>query len=165
MSIHQLANPCWTVAPRLPREDGDPCYDTRAEALGEIREAWDEDRAGALGLVATALERPWWREVCWQLSRLRPGAPRPRQMPAGCWVVQCDGECEYVLDDEDEGCTFHHGSAAEARKTVASYEWVYSADGRFVFCEECAPADAALPPLSPDEQEAAGQLVIPGVIP
>jgi hypothetical protein len=122
MTIHQLREPCWTITPRLSDEDGDPCYDTRADALADIREAWDTDREHARGLVATALERAWWREFCWRLSRLRPGAPKPRQ--AGrCWVAACDGECEMVLDEEDECCVFHHGSAAEAGKTVASY-WV-----------------------------------------
>jgi hypothetical protein len=165
MTIHQLADPCWTIVPKLPVEDGGPCYGTRAGALAAIREAWDEDRERVRGLAATVLEEGWRREFRWLLSRLRPGAPRPRQMPARCWVVQCDGECEMVLDEEDECCVYHHRSAAEAASTVASCEWVYSADGRLVFCEEDAPEDAAPPPLSPAEQEAAGQLVIPGVIP
>jgi hypothetical protein len=162
MTVHQLRGPCWTVTPRLSDEDGDPCYDARADALADIRDAWDTDREHARGLVATALERAWWREFCWRLSRLRPCAPKPRQ--AGrCWVAQCDGECEMVLDEEDECCVFHHGSAAEAAKTVASYGWVYSADGRFVFCEEDAPEDAAPPSPTPAELEAAGQMRLPGL--
>lgn len=165
MTIHQLKSPCWAIIPGLPREDGDPCYDTRAGALADIREVWDEDRRDAQGLVSAALEKAWWREFRWLLSRLRPGAPRPRQSATRCWVVQCDGECEMVLDEEDEGYTFHHGSAAEAGKTVASYDWAYSTDGRFVFCEECAPADSVPPPPSPAELEAAGQLRLPGVLP
>jgi len=79
-------------------------------------------------------------------------------------VVQCDGECEYVIDEEDEGYTVHHKSRTEAEETVADYEWAYSADGRLVFCGDDAPEDGQEPPLSPAEQEAAGQLVIPGVV-
>ena len=165
MTIHQLKESCWAITPRLSDEDGDPCYGTRAEALTDIREAWDTDRAHVRGLVATALEKAWWQEFRWLLSRLRPGAPRPRQAAVRCWTVQCDGECEAVLDEEDEGYVFHHDSAAKARRTVASYGWVYSADGRSVFCEEDAPEDGQVPPPSPAELEAAGQLVLPGVLP
>jgi hypothetical protein len=159
MTIHQLGAPCWTVIPRLSDEDGDPCYGSRAEALTAIREAWDMDRDWTFDDRL----RVWWREFRFRVSRLRPGAPRPRRTAGRCWLVQCDGECETVLDTEDEGVTFHHRSAAEAAKTVASYEWVYSADGRSVFCEEDAPEDAAPPPLTPAELEAAGQLRLPGV--
>jgi hypothetical protein len=90
-------------------------------------------------------------------------ATKPRQLDAPCWVVQCDGECETVLDTEDEGYVFHHLTRADAAETVAAYEWRYA--GTMVFCEDDAPADGQLPPLSPAEQEAAGQLVIPGVLP
>jgi hypothetical protein len=161
MTIHQLPAPCWVITPRLPRDDDDPHYDTRAVALAAIRESWDEDRDWCFDDRL----RVRWREFLYRLSRLRPAAPRPRQSPARCWAVQCDGECGYVLDDEDEGHTFHHDTAAEARKTVASYEWVYSPDGRFVFCEDDAPEDGQPPPPAPAELEAAGQLVIPGVLP
>ena len=60
--------------------------------------------------------------------------------------------------------TVHHKSRTEAEETIADYEWVYSADGCLVFCEDDAPEDGQEPPLSPAEQEAAGQLVIPGVL-
>src|SRR5208282_4988001 len=138
MTIRQLREPCWVITPRLSDEDGDPCYGTRAKALTAIREAWDMDRDWTFDDQL----RVRWREFRFRMSRWRPGAPRPRQPGTRCWLVQCDGECETVLDTEDEGCIFHHGSAIEAGKTVASYGWVYSADGRFVFCEEDAPEGA-----------------------
>ena len=75
--------------------------------------------------------------------------------------VQCDGECETVLDEEDEGYIFHHDSRAEAEQTAAGYHWASDGDGR-VFCEEDAPA-GAVPVPSPAELEAAGQLRLPGV--
>jgi len=164
VTIHQLPAPCWVITPRPPREDHDPHYDSRAEALTAIREAWDEDREWTRGLVATALEREWWREARFRLSRLRPGAPRPREIGTRCWAVQCDGDCGYVIDEEDEGYTVHHKSRTEAEETIADYEWVYSADGCLVFCADDAPEDAEPPPPSPAEQEAAGQLVIPGML-
>ena len=160
MTIHQLPAPCWVITPRLPREDSDPHYDTRAKALTAIREAWDLDRDWAFpGRIRAKL-----REFRFRLSRLRPGAPRPRQSDTRCWAVQCDGDCGYVIDEEDEGYTVHHKSRTEAEETIADYEWVYSADGCLVFCADDAPEDAEPPPPSPAEQEAAGQLVIPGVL-
>lgn len=160
--IRQLKEPCWEITPRLPSEDHDPHYDTRAEALAAIRETWDEDRNDHLGLTGVALERPWWREFRFRLSRLRPGAPRPRELPA-CWVVQCDGDCEQVIDEE-ECWTVHHGSRREAEETVASWQWTYSGDGRSVFCPDDQPEDAVPAPLTAAEQEAAGQMAIPGVL-
>lgn len=157
MTVHQLDAPCWVIRPRPYLED-DNHYGTRAKALAVIREAWDEDHWRPVPLWT------WWRTLRYRLSRLRPGAPRPRQETGRCWIVQCD-ECETVIDEDDEGYVVHHGTRAEAEETVAEWEWVYSADGCLVFCPEDAPEDGQEPPLSPAEQEAAGQLVIPGVIP
>jgi len=157
MTIHQLREPCWALQPKLPREDGDPHYGTRRKALAAIREAWDEDRDWTFDDQL----RVRWREFRFRLSRLRPGAPRPRQVPGRCWIVQCDGECEIVLDDEDEGCVFHHGTRAAAERTMANYDFVYAGD--LVFCEDDAPQGAEPPPPSPAELEAAGQLRLPGV--
>jgi hypothetical protein len=78
-----------------------------------------------------------------------------------CWVAQCDGECEWILDVEDEGYVFHHKSADEALESVAAYGWRRVGDS--VFCEEDAPEDSEQPP-TPAEQESAGQLRLPGVI-
>lgn len=99
------------------------------------------------------------------LFRLHEDDPDPdatvTELETPCWVVSCDGECEVTLDTEDEGYVIHHASRAEAEETMASYDWVYVGD--LVFCEEDAPADGRVPPPSPAQQEAAGQLRIPGV--
>lgn len=157
MTIHQLKDPCWTIRPKLPRAAGDECYGARAGALKAIREAWDEDRDWTFDDQL----RVRWREFLYRLSRLRPGAPRPRQSGVRCWVVQCDGECEVTLDTEDEGYVFHHASFAKAESTARAYEWRHVGD--LVFCETDAPADGEVPPPSPAELEAAGQLRLPGV--
>ena len=159
MTIHQLEVPCWVIRPRPYLED-DNHYDTRAKALAAIWRDWDEDR----DWTHDDQLRVRWRAFLYRLSRLRLDAPHPRQKPGRCWVVQCDGECGAVIDEDDEGYVVHHGTRAEAEETVSQWEWVYSADGRLVFCGDDAPEDGQEPPLSPAEQEAAGQLVIPGVI-
>jgi hypothetical protein len=160
MTVHQLPAPCWVITPRLPRDDGDPHYDDRAKALAVIHQAWDED---------DWTPDAWWTKRLpgfrFRLSRLRLGVPRPRLLGTRCWAVQCDGECGTVIDEDDEGYVIHHKLPADAAETVAACEWVYSADGRLVFCADDAPEDGQEPPLTPAEQEAAGQLVIPGVLP
>lgn len=100
-----------------------------------------------------------------ELIRLKEDDPEPeattRQLTVPCWVVECDGECEVTLDTEDEGYIIHHSSRAKAEETMASYGWVYAGD--LVFCEEDAPADGRVPPPSPAQLEAAGQMKLPGV--
>jgi hypothetical protein len=136
MTIHQLPDRCWATDPASLDGDDErqPHYDSEADALREIKDAREENPE----LTAAA-----------------------RQLDAPCWVVQCDGECEVVLDTEDEGYVYHHETRAEAEQTVSSYDWAFSSDGR-VFCEEDAPADAVALP-TPAELEAAGQLRLPGV--
>lgn len=160
MTIHQLKDRCWELRPPLSGDDREPHYDSRAEALAAVREAWDDDRDWRFDDQL----RVRWRELRFRLSRLRPGASRPRQAPAHCWVVQCDGDCEQVIDEEEEGYTVHHESRQAAGETVRAWKWAYSADGRMVFCEEDAPADGEIPPPSPAELEAAGQMRLPGVL-
>lgn len=157
MTVYRLPYRCWTVVPELPREDGDPHYDTRAEALAAIREAWDEGRDWTFDDRL----RGWWREVQFRLGRLRPRAPRPRQRPARCWLIQCDG-CDEHIDEEDEGYIAHCDSRLDAEETMATWRWAYVGD--LVFCETDAPENAAVPPPSPAEQEDAGQLRLPGVL-
>ena len=141
MTIHQLKDRCWELQPPLD-DDRNPHYDNEAAALDALDEARDE--AG-------------------DKDHLPDPATKPVQLASPCWLVQCDGECETVIDEEGEGYTFHHDSAADAGQTVVGYRWAFAGDGR-VFCEDDAPADAAVP-LSRAEQEAAGQLVLPGVAP
>jgi hypothetical protein len=131
MSIQQLKDRCWELTD--PADDGTPHYPGKAAAeaaLKELREL-NADTTAAI-----------------------------RQLESACWIVQCDGGCEYVLDEEDE-YIFHHESIADALETVRASEWRTVGDS--VFCPEDAPDGAELP-LSPAEQEAAGQLPLPGVI-
>ncbi len=131
MTIHQLKDPCWVL--RHPNGDTEH-YAGRAPAEAEV-------------------------------FRLREDDPDPDvtiiHRTTRCWVVECDGECETVLDTEDEGYVFHHDSRAEAEHTVVGYDWALDDDGR-VFCEEDRPSGAKVPP-SPAELEAAGQMRLPGV--
>ena len=133
MTIHQLPDRCWELQP--PTDDDHPHYDTEADALRALAEDREDD------------ER-------------RHADTKPVQFAAPCWVVQCDGECELVLDEEGEGYTFHHDSRADAQTTAAAYDFRHVADS--VFCAEDAPEDSALL-LSPAEQEHAGQLVLDGI--
>jgi len=137
MTIHQLKERCWELQPPTDDERS-PHYDTEAAALESLREDREND------------EQPY-------------AETKPVRLASPCWLVQCDGECEMVLDTEDEGYTFHHDSYAGAGRTAAGYHMAFGSDGR-VFCEEDAPGDAAALP-SPAELEAAGQLVLPGVQP
>jgi len=81
-----------------------------------------------------------------------------------CWVVQCDGECEEVLDEEGEGVVYHHESYEEARKTAAGHGFRLGA-GPLAYCDVDAPGDAEVPPPTPEEQERAGQQRLPGIVP
>ena len=136
MTIHQLPGRCWELQPPTD-EERYPHFDTEAEALADLK----EDRENHEQAYADT---------------------KPVQLDAPCWVVQCDGECETVLDEEGEGWTFHHDSRADAETTAAAYDFRHVGDS--VFCDEDAPEDSALL-LSPAEREAAGQLVLPGVLP
>jgi hypothetical protein len=81
-----------------------------------------------------------------------------------CWVVECDGECEQVLDEEGEGVVYHHESFEEAAKTAAGHGFRLG-PGPAAWCEEDAPENAEVPPPSPAEQERAGQWRLPGIVP
>src|SRR6202011_3664525 len=96
--------------------------------------AWDEDRDWPRPGTLRALRH----EFRYRLARLHPRRPRPRQLPARCWAVRCDGRGEHI-DDRDEGYTFHCESRAGAEETLAAYE--FTCLGDLVFCPEDAPAD------------------------
>ena len=136
MTIYQLPHRCWELQPPTDDERGTH-YDTEASAL----EALAEDRENH--------EEPYADTMAVQLAD-------------PCWAVQCDGECETVLDEEDEGYIFHHDSRADAERTAAGYHFASDDDGR-VFCEEDAPESAVPMYPSAAELEAAGQLRLPGV--
>jgi hypothetical protein len=85
-----------------------------------------------------------------------------------CWVVQCDGECEETLDEEGECTVYHHESIKEAEKTAAGHGYRLATGPlgeTLAYCDEDAPEIAEAPPLSPEEQERAGQQRLPGIIP
>ncbi len=130
MTIHQLPERCWELQPPTDDERS-PHYDTEAAALEALKEDREND------------DQPY-------------ADTKPVRLDAPCWVVQCDGECETVLDTEDEGYVFHHDSRAEAERTAAGYHMAFGDDGR-VFCEDDTPAGAVALP-SPAELEAAGQM-------
>jgi hypothetical protein len=133
VSIHQLADRCWELTD--PADDErTPHYGDEAAAQAALKELRDEepDTKASIRLLGSA-----------------------------CWVTRCDGDCEAMLDEEDEGYIFHHESIADALETVRAYEWRTVGDS--VFCPADAPDGAELP-LSAAEQEAAGQLPLPGVI-
>ena len=90
-----------------------------------------------------------------------------RQLDAPCWTVQCDGECEYTLDEDEDGL-IHFESAAEAEREVRDCEWrlvpdPLSAVTVLAYCPEDAPEGGKIPSPSPEQQEAAGQMRLPGV--
>lgn len=138
MSIHQSGFRCWVF--ENPGHDDD------------TRHFKDEASAGAA--VTRARED-------------EPGTGASvRQMPAPCWLVQCDGECEYVIDEEDEGIIFHHDTRAEAEETVRLWEWVLvpgNLGGELAYCPEDRPEGVQPPLLTAAQQEAAGQMPLPGV--
>ena len=136
MTIHQLKDRCWELSPPLPGYDREAHYDTRAEARKALREALDED------------------------SGVNP-ATKPRQLAGRCWVIQCDGECELHIDEEDECYISHCETPALAQEVGAAWHWKTAGD--LVFCPADAHADGQAPPPSPAELEAAGQLRLPGV--
>ena len=137
MTIHQLPDRCWELQPPTDDERR-PHFDTEAEALDALK----EDREGDAGAYPDT---------------------KPVQMESPCWVVQCDGQCETVIDEEDECYAFHHESRAEAEETVAAWRWRVAAD--LVYCGEDAPDDSEPSPPTARELEAAGQLALPGVAP
>ncbi len=136
MTIHQLPGRCWELQPPTDDERS-PHYGTEAAALEALKEDREND------------EQPY-------------ADTKPVQLGSPCWLVQCDGECETVLDEEDEGYIFHHDSRADAERTAAGYHFASDDDGR-VFCEEDAPESAVPVYPSAAELEAAGQLRLPGV--
>lgn len=136
MAIHQLKSPCWEL--QDPADDLTPHFDNAVSALARLAEL-KEDDPGTRATVAG--------------------------LDCRCWLVQCDGECEQLIDEEDEGYIVHCESLQAAGELAKAWSWAYSADGRLIFCEADWPEDAESPPPSPAQQEAAGQLRLPGAIP
>ena len=138
MSIHQLDFRCWVL--------DDPSQDEGERHF--------KDAAGVNAALSGAREDD-------------PGTKASaRQLDAPCWLVQCDGDCEQVIDEYDEGYVYHHESRAEAEKTVRIWEWTLvpgTLGGELAYCHEDRPEDAEPPPPSAAELEAAGQMPLPGL--
>lgn len=138
MSIRQLDYCCWELSDPGDEDDKRHLKD-KARADTEIKEAVERNPESKASV--TLLASP-------------------------CWIVQCDGDCDVVIDQEGEGYTVHHEAAAEAQDTARSWEWAVMPGefgGQAVYCPEDKPDDAELLPPSPADQEAAGQMPLPGV--
>jgi hypothetical protein len=151
MTIHQLREPCFELSPR-PWDDGfNPHYatpDEAADALSGMREERDPSDLADLAKVA------------------------PEVNPAGCWVGECDG-CGDVFTDEETGAN-HYETSAELDAAMPASGWVYQGGDQEEFwpepgswvtlndalllCPGCRQGAPVLPPPTPAEQEAAGQL-------
>lgn len=141
MTIHQLAFTCWEMTNPGGGED-QRHFDDQVQAdiaLAEILAGNPESKASV------------------------------HLLDAPCWVIESDGECGQLLDEEDEGYVFHHATQAAAEETAAAWGWVLKPSPHFAgwlaYCPCGLPEGmgAAAPGPSPAEQEAAGQMRLPGV--
>lgn len=145
MTIHQLKEPCWVLRPNPWQDDrgGNPHYESRDEALqtlAEVREDRDDDPDAIAHLAKV----------------------EPVQEPAACWAAGCAGpDCGEDLINEDEGWIIHASSLPELYQSLDAYDWRLCPGE--AYCPDCAPECSQVPPLSPAELEAAGQLRLPGV--
>jgi hypothetical protein len=138
MSIRQLPSCCYVFTD--PAEDGERHYPDLQDATAAQLKARKANPA------TTAAVTP---------------------LVSRCWVVSCDGDCEQTLDEHNEGVVYHHGSPDEAVATAALFKFrlqVGPLGETLAYCEGDAPADAEVPPLTPAEQELAGQQRLPGII-
>lgn len=139
MTIRQLAFTCWEL--NDPRDDErKPHFGDQVQADLELSAILEEDPEAEASV---------------------------RQLESPCWLAQCDGACGTVIDEEDEGVV-HHATYAGAEETVRAWNWVtvpglFAAQGDLVYCPEDAPEDGTAL-VSPAEQEAAGQLRLPGAV-
>jgi hypothetical protein len=144
MTIHQLAKPCFLLDPSpYDSDEYIPHSATWHEADEELR-TLREERGPApedLAEIETV---------------------KVRREDGPCWVAECN-----VCDDgftEDEGGGNHFGTIGDVVAAMAPYGWTGLApDG--AYCPAHRPEGPVPPPPTPAELEAAGQLVIPGVIP
>ena len=137
MSIRQLDYRCWELSNPGTEEDREHFPDKSRADAAVARMARDDPESKA---SASLLASP-------------------------CWVAECD-DCGQVIDEEGEGYTVHRLSRAEAEETAGNWEWtlgVSAAGGERAWCPMCSPEDAKAPPPSAGQQEAAGQMALPGL--
>ena len=140
MSIRQFDFRCWELSDPADDEHDKRHFETAAEVNSELADI----REGNPDTKATA-----------------------REMDAPCWVVEDDGECGQMIDQEDEGYVVHSATLAKAEELARAWGWVLvpgpGANEWLAYCPCGRPEDAPPPPPSPAELEAAGQLRLPGV--
>lgn len=141
MTVRQLKSPCFELTPNPWPGDGlNPHYATwheADEALRELRAERGPDPRDLAGLEKV----------------------QAKANPAGCWAGECDGCLDLFTDEETDAN--HYGTRAELDASLPLGGWAYQDDtSDKVFCAACKPAGAvaALPPPSPAELEAAGQM-------
>lgn len=160
MTIHQLAKPCFVLDPD-PYDDDEmhPHSATWGEASEDLRTLREERGPHPEDLAEL-------------------GPVKVKALPEPCWVAACN-VCEEEFEDESGGNHFETVNEVEA--VLGPYGWTYRGGDTDefwpapdawthlhageVFCPGCRPLDGKLPPPSPAELEAAGQLVLPGVLP
>ncbi len=136
MTIHQLTRRCW-VLDDPACDGGQPHFDDPAGAQDALAERKEENP---------------------------DTQAQAREEDAPCWVAVCDGpECGELYTDDDEGIC-HFASAEGLQAWMGPDGWTVRAPDE-AFCPACKQQDAIPPPPSPAEQEKAGQLRLPGVIP
>jgi hypothetical protein len=146
MTLRQLKTACFTLDPSPYGDDdyGIPHYATWAEAseaLTDLRKERGPDPLDLAGIESVHVKQG--------------GGP--------CWVAECDspGCGESYESDEDGGN--HFETAAILGEWIRTDGW--TTDGPdLAFCWTDSPEGSA-PPPTPAELEAAGQLVLPGVLP
>lgn len=145
MTIRQLRRPCFVLDPSPYADDdyGVPHYDTQEKAdaaLAELREEREPDPEGLARLEGVQVTQEEWP----------------------CWVAECDFPgCEETYED-DEGGGSHFPDAKTLEEWVVQDGWTTAPPDK-ALCWSDSPEDAPKPPPSPAEQEAAGQLALPGV--
>ena len=159
MTIRQLKEPCFELTPNPWGPDGgNPHYATWLEADEALRELRDERGPDPRDLAD--LEKT-----------------QAKANPAGCWVGECDG-CGDMFTDEETNAN-HYETAAELDVALPLGGWVYqggdaaefwpapgawtAGPGSRLLCPGCNGGARIIPPPSPAELEAAGQLRLPGV--
>jgi hypothetical protein len=152
MTIHHLRKPCFILDPSPRDEDaGTPHYSTWAEADEDLRERREELGPDPKDLAS--IEKT-----------------RVKQLGSPCWVAECDaphgmeGTCGNTLGDEEEGPScIHFETVEELFDWMPGEGWIRVFEDN-ALCWVHSPDNPAPPPPSPAELEAAGQLVLPGVL-
>jgi hypothetical protein len=136
MPVEQAKDRCWILSPRGRRagmpDERDPDFWHWLSAAAARKQLRDTQDDRGLALEATQLAEP-------------------------CWQVRCDGNCQSVLDEDNE-YPYCFPTAARALSCARAAGWRETGDGQ-IFCEPDAPEEARTP--RPAEQ-IPGQLTLDG---